>query len=316
MTNVEYRHPTIEDIEAITDVFNRNSREIPLHQDDTVEEIMEFTFKEDDYDSKGFLVAIVDGEIVGYGGSHIRKHRIEMGKDDAWITIAIVPEKRNIGIEQHFMELGLEYLRSRKIGTAKCWAYGMEGWIHDICLEYGFKDVRHSYTMVWKHDKAPEAIPAPEGITLEHVKFKEASDETIELFTDVFNSSFVDHYDFSKVLLKDIIKWRGLDKENTRLIFAKKGQEIVGVLMCEESLVYNKENNEKIGWANVLGVNPPHRKSGIGRTLLSTGMRWIYDQGMDTIYLGMDAENAKALDLYFSLGYKIHKESVSYKLDL
>ena len=45
-------------------------------------------------------------------------------------------------------------------------------------------------------------------------------------------------------------------------------------------------------------------------------MQWIYDQGMDTIYLGMDAENAKALDLYFSLGYKIHKESISYKLEL
>ena len=316
MTNVEYRHPTIEDIEAITDVLNRNSREIPLHQDNTVEEMLAFTFKEDDYDPKGFLLAIIDGEIVGYGGSMVEKRRTDLGMSDAGITIAIVPEKRNIGIEQHLMEFGLEYLRSRNIKTAKRWAYGMEGWRHDIGLEYGFKDVRHSYTMVWKHDKAPEAIPPPEGINLEHIMFKEASDEILEVFTDNFNTSFVDHYDFSQVMLKDIIKWRDIDRNVTRLTLAKKDNEIIGVMMYEISNVYNEENNTKVGWANVLGVNPPHRKGGVGRTLLSTSMHWLYDQGMDTIYLGMDAENAKALDLYFSLGYKIHKESVSYKLEL
>ena len=316
MTNVEYRHPTIDDVKAITDVSNRNAREIPLHQDNTVEETLAFTFKEDDYDPKGFLLAIIDGEIVGYGGSMIHKHRIEMGKDDAWIGIAIVPEKRNIGIEQHFMKFGLDYLRSRKIGTAKRGCYGLEGWRHDIGLEYGFKDVRHSYTMVWKHDKAPEAIPPPEDITLEHIMFKEASDDDAARFVDNFNTSFFDHYDFSKALVKDFIKWRELDREKTRMTFAKDGQDIVGVLMYEVSLNYNKDHNEKIGWANILGVNPEHRKNGIGRTLLSTGMRWIYDQGMDTIYLGMDAENAKALDLYTSLGYEIHKESVNYSLEL
>lgn len=316
MTHVEYRHPTIDDVEAMTDVSNRNAREIPLHEDNTVEEMMEFTFKEDDFDPKGFLLAIIDGEIVGYGGSHVHNHRIAAGKNDAWINISIVPEKRNIGIEQHLMDFGLDYLRSRKIATAKRWAYGMEGWRHEIGLEYGFKDVRHSYTMVWKHDKAPEAIPAPEGTTLEHTMFKEASDEAVSLFVDNFNSSFVDHYDFSIVLLKDFIKWRDIDRNITRMTLAKKDDEIIGIMMYEVSSVYNKENNAKVGWANILGVNPPHRKNGVGRTLLSTCMLWLYDQGMDTIYLGMDAENAKALDLYISLGYEIHKESINYALEL
>ncbi len=316
MTNVEYRHPTIDDVEAITDVLNRNAREIPLHTDNTVEEMMAFSFEEDDYDPKGFLLAIVDGEIVGYGGSMIRKHRIEMGKDDAWVAISVVPEKRGIGIEQRFMEFGLDYIRSRNVGTAKRGCYGLEGWRHDITKEYGFKDVRHGYIMIWKHDKAPEAILPPEGATLEHIMFKEASDEVLGIFTENFNTSFVDHYDFSQVLLKDIIKWRDINRDISRITFAKKGDEVVGVVMYEVSTVYNKENNTKVGWAIILGVNPEHRKSGIGRTLLSTGMEWLYSQGMETIYLGMDAENSKALGLYTSLGYEIEKESVNYKLDL
>ena len=45
-------------------------------------------------------------------------------------------------------------------------------------------------------------------------------------------------------------------------------------------------------------------------------MKWILDQGMDTVYLGMDAENAKALDLYKSLGFKVDQEGITYQLDL
>jgi ribosomal protein S18 acetylase RimI-like enzyme len=37
---------------------------------------------------------------------------------------------------------------------------------------------------------------------------------------------------------------------------------------------------------------------------------------MDTIYLGMDAENSRALGLYTSLGYEIHQESINYSLEL
>ena len=45
-------------------------------------------------------------------------------------------------------------------------------------------------------------------------------------------------------------------------------------------------------------------------------MRWIFDTGKDTIYLGVDAENRKALGLYTSLGFKIHTESINYDLKL
>ena len=80
--------------------------------------------------------------------------------------------------------------------------------------------------------------------------------------------------------------------------------------------IYNKEKNKKTGWADILGVKKSCRKSGIGRALLSDGMHWIWNQGMDTIYLGMDAENSSALGLYTSLGYRIHEESITYRLEL
>ena len=281
-----------------------------------MEEFREFSFGEDDYDTNGFLLAVIDDEIIGYGGSHVDKARIEAGKDDAWITITVVPEHRGKGIEQHFMRFGLDYLRSRSIGTAQRWAFGMEGWRHDISLEFGFKDVRHSFIMVWKEKDAPKVIPPPEGVVFESIMLKEASDEVIKQFVESFNESFADHYNFAPTPVDRFIKWRGLDDEICRMTFAKEGDVIAGVCMCEESALYNKQNNTNIGWADILGVIKSHRKRGIGRALLSEGMRWIYDTGKDTIYLGVDAENRKALGLYTSLGYKVHTESVSYKKPL
>jgi len=316
MAEIEYRHPLISDVEAITGVFNRSSRELPLHRDETVEEVREFSFKEDDYDNKGFLLAIIDGQAAGYGGSHVYDSRIKAGKNDASITIAVIPEHRGKGIEQHFMEFALEYLRSRGVGTAMRWAFGMEGWRHDISTEFGFKDVRHNYIMVWKGDKAPEVIPLPDGVILESIMLKDAGDDVIAQFVGSFNESFADHYNFAPTPVKQFIKWREIDDEICRLTFAKEGQDVVGVCMCEESALYNKQNNTNIGWADILGVKKLHRKRGIGRALLSEGMRWIHDTGKDTIYLGMDAENRTALGLYTSLGFKVHTESVTYKKSL
>lgn len=313
---IEYRHPALTDIEAITDVINKSSREHPLHQDETVEEVKKFTFEDEEYDPKGYLLAIVDGEIMGYGGSHIKQFRIE-AKDDAWIEVYVDPKHRGKGIEQHFMRFGLDYIKKRKVGFAKRWCYGMEGWRHDLSLEFGMKDVRHSFVMVWKDKgEAPEAAPLPEGIRLEELMFKEASTEEIKLFLESMNEFFAEHYNFAPVPLVEWLKWQEVDREITRLTIAKMEDEIVGITMCEESVVYNKENNTKVGWADILGVRKSLRRKGIGRALLSENMKWIHDRGMDTIYLGMDAKNRDALGLYTSLGYEIYKESIAYELKL
>ncbi len=170
--------------------------------------------------------------------------------------------------------------------------------------------------MVWKQKDAPKTLPPPEGISIEYKMFKEASDELVAQFVEGMNDSFADHYNFSPTPVEKFLKWRETDEEISRLTLAKDGQRIVGVCMCEESVLYNMENNTKAGWANILGVTKSHRKRGIGRALLTEGMKWIADRGMDTIYLGLDAENRKALGLYMSLGYQVHTESINYELKL
>ncbi len=313
---IEYRHPTIDDIEAMTDIANRSSRELPLHRDNTVEEMRAWTFEEEDYDPKGYLLALVDGEPAGYGGTMVQKSRQESGMNDIHIGLGVVPEHRGKGIEQYLMKHGLAFGREKGIKYAKRWCSLTEGWRHDLSLEFGFKDVRHGYVMVYDQNAPPPNVPLPDNMRFEHHDFKSASSEVITQFVEGFNDSFVDHYNFSPVPIQRFIKAQEVDMEPGRITFAKEGDDISGVLLVEESTEFNKENGTKVGWANVLGVRKEYRKRGIGRALLSDGMKWILDQGMDTVYLGMDAENAKALDLYLSLGFKVDQEGITYQLDL
>ncbi len=314
--SIEYRHPTEADIEAMTNIVNTSNKELPLHRDESEEEMRVWTFGEDDYDPKGYLLALVDGEPVGYGGTVVSRSRQESGMKDAFIGVSVTPEHRGKGIEQHLMEHALAFMKERGVEYAKRWCSLTSGWRHDISLEFGMKDVRHGYVMIYDQNAPPPDVPLPEGMRYEHTVFKEASDEIIKQFVEGFNDSFFDHYNFSSVPVDRFIKARDTDREPARITFAKEGDNIVGVLLVEESTIYNKENGTKVGWADILGVMSQYRKKGVGRALLSNGMKWILDQGMDTIYLGMDAENAKALDLYTSLGFKVEQEGISYQLDI
>ncbi|KYK28965.1 MAG: hypothetical protein AYK23_01755 [Candidatus Proteinoplasmatales archaeon SG8-5] len=316
MPQTEYRHPSEADIEAVNDVLNRSEREIPLHRDETVSETSQYTFEEDDYDPKGFLLAVVGDEVVGYGGSHVNDHRIKAGKNDAWITVEVAPEHRGKDIERHLMGFGLEYLRSRKVATAHRWCVGTEGWRHELSKDFGFHDNRHFFTLVWTGDEGPALLALPAGFGFAEAIFREASDEEVIAFATAMNQAFADHYNFAPRPPESFLKWRETDENISRLSWVSDGDRVVGVCMCAESVPYNKENDTKVGWANVLGVVESHRKRGIGRALLSEGMKWLSDRGMDTIYLRLDAENRGALDLYTNLGFKVHSESIGYVLEL
>ena len=177
--SIEYRHPTLEDIEVMTNIVNRSNRELHLHQDDTVEQFRSWTFEEDDYDPEGYLLAFVDGEPAAYGGTMVSKSRQESGMNDAFIGASVVPEHRGKGIEQHLMKHALAFMKEKGVKYAKRWCMETSGWRHDLSIEFGMKDVRHGYTMIYDLNAPPPDAPLPEGIRYEHKVFKEASDEVI-----------------------------------------------------------------------------------------------------------------------------------------
>ncbi len=318
--NVEYRHPTEADVEAMTEIINLSSRDLTLHSDDSVELTRVWTFGEKDFDPNGYLMGFVDTKVVAFGGSMISKSRLAGGYNDAHVSVFVVPEWRNKGIEKHLFNETFKYLRSKGIGAARFFSPESTGWRNDIANEIGMKEIRHGYSMVYKNKRRPLAPPLPEDYQFHHIMMDQASDSEISEFVEAFNDSFANHWNFSPAPVERFIKVRDEEaktgEDTLRISMAKKGNEIAGICFYGINHRFNDQNDARTGWLNILGVAKPHRRQGLGRSLLTAGMCWLYDQGMHTMYLGMEAKNRKALELYRSLGFVIEHEGIHYELEL
>ena|GEM_PF-1488293 len=320
LMNIEYHHPTEDDVEAMTEIINSSAKDLKHSVDNSVELVRTWTFGEKDYDPKGYLIGFAGSQPVVYGGSTISKSRLDNGHNDASVSLAVIPEWRYKSIEGHMFNATFKFLRSRGIDSARFFTPEASGWRNNMAMEIGMEDIRHGYLMTCKNQGQPLNLPTPDGFQFHHKMLDESSDSEISDFVDAFNDSFANHYNFSPSPVERFIKVRDEEAKTgeckLRLTFAKKGDEIVGVCFYEINHQYNKQNNSKAGWANILGVRKPFRSLGLGRALLADAMCWFHEKGMDTIYLGVDAENSKALDLYLSLGYAVEQEGIHYELIL
>src|SRR5207248_2785732 len=70
------------------------------------------------------------------------------------------------------------------------------------------------------------------------------------------------------------------------------------------------------GYIDSLAVVPEHRRRGLGRALLLTGMRWLEAQGKEVYELGAWGENEMALPLYYGVGFGIAQQGTEFRRDL
>jgi GNAT superfamily N-acetyltransferase len=315
---IEYRHPSQGDIDAIALIINRGSADLKHHTERTPEDIRTWMFGDKDFNAEGYLLTLIDGQAVAYGGSTIVKSRQESGMRDAYFELFMLSEWREKGIEDHIINSTLEFLRARGISSLKFYAPEKTGWRNDFAARSRMMDIRHGYTMIYDRKEFPSEAPVPDNYSFNHTFIESSTDDDIRDFVNTFNQSFIDHWNFSPMPPDRLLKVRDeVSKKKDSMIrftIAKKGNESTGICFCEISYDYNKQKNKKTGFVNILGVRKPHRRLGLGRALLSNTMAWLWEQGMDTIILGMDAENSKALGLYTSQGFKIEREGVTYEL--
>lgn len=317
---IEYRHPTEADAEDIAQIGNLSGRELKHHTDTTADDVLTWTFGDKDYDPKGHLLALVDGRAVGYLRTIVLKACIEAGNNNARADISVVPEWRGKGIEEHLLGFAVEYLRSRNITALRFGVSKDFTWKANIAKNAGMTDVRHFYMMVCAGNVQSSVPGISMGYTLHNTMMAEASDAALKDLANVVNDSFADGWNFFPMEVERLSKSRDEEKRTgdseSRLIFAKYKNQVVGACVASIIKDYNKQHYAKAGWSSALGVVKAHRRSGLGRALLADSMTWLQEKGMDTFYLGVDAENDRALNLYTSLGYTVEQESITYELKL
>jgi ribosomal protein S18 acetylase RimI-like enzyme len=107
------------------------------------------------------------------------------------------------------------------------------------------------------------------------------------------------------------LRARGFDPSLWLLAFA--GHELAGSVLAYPQ----RGGDTALGWVGTLGVRREWRRQGLGAALLQRAFAALYDRGLSTIGLGVDAENPTgALGLYERAGMRKLRQSDNWVLDL
>ncbi len=73
--------------------------------------------------------------------------------------------------------------------------------------------------------------------------------------------------------------------------------------------------NGKRGQIEPMGVHPDFRNLGLGRAILSQGLRRLYDQGAQEVFVETDNYRDAAFALYESVGFRVVRDVLVFRKD-
>ncbi len=94
------------------------------------------------------------------------------------------------------------------------------------------------------------------------------------------------------------------------------GDQLVGNTSVFWSETENQHTGRKIGYTEYIFVHPDWRGKDIARALITLGLEYLKQHGLEEAHLEVRAQNQNALRLYSGLGYEVLRESCFYVLYL
>jgi mycothiol synthase len=171
----------------------------------------------------------------------------------------------------------------------------------------GYRPIRYSWHMEIQLEEAPCPPVWPAGMELRPFTLEQHNHALFEAHEEAFS----DHWGHTPGTFE---KWQhhmtGRENFDPSLWFiAWDGDQIAGYSLCRYRM--------GTGWVGTLGVRPAWRKRGLGEALLLHSFGEFYKRGMQTIGLGVDAQNPTgATRLYKKAGMQVAAEYVVYEKEL
>lgn len=306
------------DLQSICDLLNICDAIDNLDDNYTVEDLrLEFTDPRLDTAHDLRLWEDADGQLVGFAQLWTAR---EGEVIDGFLYPRIHPDARDNGLEDEIVSWSSERLRAvgraagrpvrLQSGAPEQYHYGRA-----ILERHGFALVRYFFTMGHSLEEPIPEPQFPDGFALRHV----ANEEEVERWVDVFNQSFIDHWNHHPMTIDARRHW--ISNPNYRpehdLIAVAPDGTFAALCFCSIDPAANERNMRNEGWIDTLGTRRGFRRIGLGRAMLLAGMQRLKQDGVTTAKLGVDAENPTgALRLYEAVGFDRVKTWVRYAKDL
>lgn len=176
-----------------------------------------------------------------------------------------------------------------------------------ILAGLGFQVERRSYVLRRSGPGAPARFP--DGYRVQHLT--PADDAGIEQFARCINAAFSALAGHTDSTADDIRAY--FDDEfylEGGICLLKQGEEAVGTVG-----ILRDSDDPHAAEVYGLGVDSGHRGQGLGRNLLRYACAFAAGRGLDPVFLSVNAENDRALQLYLAEGFAVAEAVVCYALD-
>lgn len=146
-----------------------------------------------------------------------------------------------------------------------------------------------------------EQSSLPSGIDVEHF-----ADRNIDAYIEVINTAFRDHPVPLRVTREQIEHVHAKPSFDPGAIAILRNGDGGMIGFCTTGI--DPESDPPHGFINLLGLLPDYRRRGLGRWLLQWGIERLRAKGVKTVELGVEAANARAVELYRSVGFELAEE--------
>ncbi len=318
------RPPTMDDIEAAVDLFNRCSLDLVGVREFERQDI------EVEWQAPGFelgrqaRVAVTgEDQLVGYievwdrGEPHVQLF--------AWGGVD--PRFRGIGIGSRL----LRFAETRAMETIsksppkarvslRTSTVNVDQRAKRLFLRAGYLPIRHFYHMMIEMNKPPKTPHWPRGVKASEpiqVRAMEPGEEA--MVVQAVREAFRDHWGYVEIpFAEEYRQWMHRIEndesfDRTLWFLGMDGDEIAGMSLCRPK----RKGYPKAGWVGTLGVRRPWRRRGLALALLQHSFGEFYARGKQRVGLGVDSQNLTgATRLYEKAGMHVIRQYDSYEKEL
>jgi mycothiol synthase len=304
----EVRRPTLDDVEAVSDLLNvcdtAEYGEPDITLDDLRTEWQAPTFH---MDTDAWMVIAPGGKLVGYADMGQRQHA------KIYAFVRVLPEYAGQGIGEHLLQLAEAWGRQHMAEadpqvrvTLNSWASFNNEVAQQRLERAGYEVIRRNWRMEIDMEAAPPEAEWPEGVTVR--TFQPGMERQV---FEMIDTAFQDHWGHMPGNFEEWRHWT-IERETfdpTLWFLAFEGEQIAGGSLCATFM--------DIGWVDTLAVLRPWRRKGLGMALLLHSFGEFYQRGRRKVGLGVDSQNLTgATRLYERAGMHVARQYISYQKEL
>jgi mycothiol synthase len=301
--NVEVRAPTLDDVEQLAELANRETGELYGEREETADSVRLWLTGPDLDPATDARIASAGDRIVGYAdlGAH--------PEPKYWADLR-VPLSESDDVRETLVDWLQSRFEERAAGRTgallRFFAWSADEPVKRLLERSGYKLIRHSYRMRIDFSGALPEPEWPEGVTVRTV----TDDDTMTVY-ETHQESFEDSWEHTRDPIEEWQHWMRSagDFDPTLWFLAEEDGEPAGVALCKAH-----DAEEGLGWVRVLGVRRPWRRRGLGRALLLHGFHEFQRRGFTAVGLGVDASSLTgAVRLYENAGMSVVRRSDIYE---